>query len=456
MDVSNGPSGLSADTPQEELRPQHISERRLERAMSHLDGSTRELFGFFRAPRRTIIVCFPVLMDDGSVRTFEGHRVVHNRVLGPGKGGVRYHPQVTVDEVRFLAALMTWKCALIDVPFGGAKGGVACDTKVLSQQEVARLTRRFITELGDNIGPHTDIPAPDLYTDEQTMAWIYDTYDTLHPGRNNRPVVTGKPLDLGGSAGRREATAVGVLDATQRLLSTGLVSGLESVQGTRVAIQGFGDVGAVAARLFQEAGAVVVAVSDSGGGIYSNEGLDLAAARAHKQAHGTVVGLPETLSVTNDALLELDCDILIPAAVANQIHVGNAERIQARLVVEAANGPITPAADDILSRRAVVVLPDILANAGGVTVSYFEWVQNNEHQQWDLTEVNAKLKTKMHRAVDATLARWHALSAAAAPHPADADATPVADPPPVDLRTAALVVAIERLTRVTQELGLWP
>lgn len=455
MADSEPTTGSSGEAAGEDLEPRHVSELRLQRAMRYLDAPTRELFGFFRAPRRTITVCFPVRMDDGSVRSFEAHRVVHNRVLGPGKGGIRYHPEVTVEEVRFLAALMTWKCALIDVPFGGAKGGVACDTKHMSAQEVARMTRRFITELGDNIGPHTDIPAPDLYTDEQTMAWIYDTYDTLHPGRNNRPVVTGKPLDLGGSAGRHEATALGVLYATQRLLATGLVPGLESIQGATVAIQGFGDVGAVAARLFQEAGAVVVAVSDSAGGIYSPQGIDLAGARAHKQAHGTVVGLPETLSVTNEALLELDCDILIPAAVANQIHAGNADRVQARLVVEAANGPVTPAADDALARRDIVVLPDILANAGGVTVSYFEWVQNNENEQWDLAEVNAKLKTKMHRAVDATLARWHLLFETP-PESEQADAGTDSDPPPVDLRTAALVVAIERLARVTQELGLWP
>jgi glutamate dehydrogenase/leucine dehydrogenase len=431
----------------ENLEPLHISELRLQRTLTHLNGMTRELFGFLRAPKRTISVCFPVQMDDGSVRIFDGHRVLHNRVLGAGKGGIRYHPNVTVDEVRFLAALMTWKCALIDVPFGGAKGGVACDVKALSSAEVRRVTRRFITELGDNIGPHTDIPAPDLYTDEQTMAWIYDTYDIMHPGRNNLPVVTGKPLDVGGSEGRLEATGRGVLDATERLLAKRVVPGRDTLKGARVAIQGFGNVGAVAARLFQTAGAVVVAVSDSQGGIFHQDGIDLTAASAHKRAHGTLVGLPDTLSISNQALLELDCDILIPAALSNAIHQGNAGRVKARLIVEAANGPVTPAADDILDAAGISVLPDIVANAGGVTVSYFEWVQNIENEQWELAEVNGKLKTKMRRAVDDVIGRWRALNT---------DRTPEVDRAPVDLRTAAMVVAIERLATVTLERGFWP
>ena len=263
--------------PEENLEPLHISEQRLERAMAHLDGISRDLFAFLHTPKRTISVFFPVQMDDSSVRIFEGHRVLHNRVLGAGKGGIRYHPAVTVDEVRFLATLMTWKCALIGVPFGGAKGGVACDVKSLSREDLRRTTRRFIAELGDNIGPHTDIPAPDLYTDEQTIAWIYDTYDAMHPGRNNLPVVTGKPLDMGGSAGRVEATGRGVLYATERTLSQKLVAGRTSLKGARVVIQGFGNVGAVAARLFRDHGAVVVAISDSQGGIFREQGIDLVA-----------------------------------------------------------------------------------------------------------------------------------------------------------------------------------
>lgn len=433
-------------TEGEDLDPLRITELRLQRAVDRLEGISHELLGFLKAPRRTISVCFPVRMDDGAVRIFDGHRVLHNRVLGAGKGGIRYHPALSVDEVRFLATLMTWKCALVDVPFGGAKGGVTCDVKSLSASELERITRRFITELGDNIGPHTDIPAPDLYTNEQTMAWVYDTYDILHPGRNNLPVVTGKPLDLGGSAGRREATGRGVLYATQRFLAKRMVPGLDSVKGARVAIQGFGNVGAVAAELFQEAGARVVAVSDSQGGIFSEQGIDLTAARAYKQTHGTLVGLPDTLSLANAALLELECDILIPAALSNAVCADNAERVRARLIVEAANGPVTPAADDILYSRGIPVLPDILANAGGVTVSYFEWVQNNENERWELKEVNGKLKTKMQHAVDAVVNRWRT----------SADDDGATDAPRPDLRTVALMVAIERLARITLERGFWP
>ena len=438
---------------EENLDPMYVSGQRLQRAVAHLDGLSHGLFGFLNSPKRTITVRFPVRMDDGSVQIFEGYRILHNRTLGAGKGGTRYHPALTPQEVGFLATLMTWKCALVDIPFGGAKGGVACDTKLLSQDELQRITRRYIAELGDNIGPHTDIPAPDLYTDEQTMAWVYDTYDMLHPGRNNLPVVTGKPLDLGGSEGRQDATGRGALYATQRLLAQDLLPGLNKVDGARVVVQGFGEVGAAAARLFQEAGAVVVAVSDSRGGICNENGVDLVAAHRHKEVHGTVVGLPETLTVTNDALLELDCDILIPAATGDQIHRDNAERIKARLIVEAANGPVTPAADDILFAKGVYVLPDILANAGGVTVSYFEWVQNIENEHWEFAEVNAKLKSKINHAVDDVIHRWRRANEQKTA--ADEDESMPAKLP-LDLRVAALMVAIERLAKVTLERGFWP
>lgn len=444
--------GTTEPQPEEDLEPLHISEQRLERAVAHLDGMSRDLFAFLHTPKRTISVFFPVQMDDGSVRIFEGHRVLHNRVLGAGKGGIRYHPAVTVDEVRFLATLMTWKCALIGVPFGGAKGGVACDVKSLSTGELQRITRRFITELGDDIGPHTDIPAPDLYTDEQTIAWIYDTYDVMHPGRNNLPVVTGKPLDIGGSAGRVEATGRGVLYAAERILAKKVVAGRTSLRGARVVIQGFGNVGAVAAQMFRDHGAVVIALSDSQGGIFREQGIDLEQAAAHKKIHGTLVGLPDTLSISNETLLELDCDILIPAALSNAICRHNAGRIKAKLIVEAANGPITPAADDILCHRNIPVIPDILANAGGVTVSYFEWVQNIENEQWELAEVNDKLKNKMHHAVDEVVAEWRTLlkNRDTAPHQDDDELLPT------DLRTAALAIAIKRLAKVTLERGFWP
>ncbi len=433
---------VSDNIKAENLDLQFIGNQRLKAACIHLDEITRSLFDLLSAPKRTISVCFPVEMDDGSVQIFKGYRSLHNDVLGAGKGGIRYHPDVNMEEVQFLASLMTWKCALIDIPFGGAKGGVSCDTKKMSQREIRALTRRFISELADNIGPHTDIPAPDLYTNEQTMAWIYDTYQIMHPGINNRPVVTGKPLSMGGSEGRREATGQGILYATQQFLSKDLIPKLSSVSGARVAIQGFGNVGAVVANLFQEAGAIIVAISDSSGGIYSPDGIDLKMAIAHKSEHDSVVGLMETLTITNEDLLEVECDILVPSALSNQIHKENASRIQALLIVEAANGPISPEADVLLCKKGITVLPDILVNAGGVTVSYYEWVQNIENEHWELALVNGKMKHKMHRAVNTVVQRWQTLN----------NEGKVS----VDMRTAAIVVAIERLAKVTIQRGIWP
>ena len=446
--------------PPEDLNPFHIGQQQFDRAMPLLAGIKRGLVDFLKCPVRAITLCFPVEMDDGTVRSFTGYRVLHSRIRGPGKGGIRYHPDVTADEVRALAAWMTWKCALVDVPFGGAKGGVVCDVKKLSEGELRRITRRYISDLGDNIGPHTDIPAPDLYTNEKTMAWIYDTYDIMHLGRNNLPVVTGKPIDLGGSLGRGEATGRGCLYATERLLELGVCADLAALPGARVAVQGFGNAGSVAAKLFHEAGAVIIAASDSQGGIYDADGLDPAAVMQFKRQHGTVVGMPDTRTITNEELLELECDVLIPAALENQIHRGNAARIQARVICEAANGPTTPAADRMLTERGVVVLPDIVANAGGVTVSYFEWVQNIENEQWELAAVNTKLRAKMRRAVDAVVERWKALRASAAESVStetpSAPSPPSAPPSDVDLRTAAVVVAVERVAQVALERGIWP
>ena len=438
---------MANDSTPWHLDPAAIAREQFHRAAAHVRGLKRGLIEFLDCPKRIIKVNFPVEMEDGSVRTFHGYRVLHNSVLGPGKGGIRYHPAVDEEEVIALAALMTWKCALLRLPFGGAKGGVACSPKELSESELRRITRRFVHALGDDIGPHTDIPAPDMYTDAQTMAWIYDTYDSLHPGRNNKPVVTGKPLELGGSPGRHEATGRGCLYATERFLAQTAIEGLSSLQGARVAIQGFGQVGAVAAVLFREAGARVVAVGDSQGGIAAanTDALDLDAVAAWKREHGTVVGLPGTRSLTNEQLLETDCDILIPAALGQQIRADNADRIRVRLVVEGANGPVTPEADDILARRGIHVLPDILVNAGGVTVSYFEWVQNIENQEWTLDDVNRQLREKMQHATDAVVERWRRF-------PADAVATGLA----ADLRTAALVVAVERVVGVTLQRGIWP
>lgn len=452
----------SAEATPEDLNLYHIAQTQFDLASAYLPHLASGLIEYFKRPGRTITVEFPVATEDGEIRSFTGHRVLHNRVRGPGKGGLRYHPDVTVDEVRALASWMTWKCAVVDVPFGGAKGGVACDPKQLTEADLRHITRRFIAELGDNIGPQTDIPAPDINTNARTMAWIYDTYDALHPGHNNLPVVTGKPLDIGGSQGRTEATGRGVLYVTQEVLKWGIVPDLSSVSGARVVVQGFGNVGSHLATLFAEAGAQVIAVSDSAGGIVGEKGLDLEAVAAHREQTGTVVGLAGTTTVTNEQLLELPCEILVPAAIGGQIRRDNAPRIAARLVVEGANGPTTPDADRILAARGIPVVPDILANAGGVVVSYFEWVQNTENQQWDLEEVNHKLQRRMLRAVEAVLAKRHELErdlpaiAEALAETRKRRAVPEVSLEPVTMRAAAYVLAISRVASVVLERGIWP
>ena len=422
-----------------------IAQQQFDRALSWIDDLKSGLIDYLVTPKRTVHVRFPVHMDDDTVRTFHGFRVLHNTARGPGKGGIRYHPDVTEHEVAALAALMTWKTALVDVPFGGAKGGVVCNPKELSRAELRRITRRFVIELGDAIGPYTDIPAPDVYTNEQTMAWVYDTFDAFHRGQNNRAVVTGKPLRLGGSLGRDSATGRGCLNATERFLGHGLCEGLEALAGARVAIQGLGNVGSHSMRLFSEAGATIVCVSDSQGGVADESGLDPDEVLAHKMQNGSVVGLPETKTITNDDLLAWDCDILVPAALECQIREDNAGDVKAKLIVEAANAPVSPEADDILQQNGVVVLPDIVANGGGVVVSYFEWVQNLENQQWPLDEVETKLKLKIEAAVDAIVARWWHLRERKAPENA---ASPT-------LRDAALVEAIRRLSEVILQRDIW-
>ena len=439
----------------EDLSPVSISEQQFERALCHIRGIKRGLIDFLRKPKHITLVNFPIELDDGSVESFQGYRVVHNRVFGPGKGGIRYHPDVSMDEVTFLAKLMTWKCALVNLPFGGAKGGVVCDPKKLSEKELRRITRRFTSELYDVIGPHKDIPAPDLYTSEQTMAWIFDTYDVLHPGFNNRPVVTGKPVEMGGSYGRSEATGTGCMFATRRFLSRGRIAELQEIAGARVAIQGFGEVGSVAGRAFSREGARIIAVSDSQGGIHSEQGLDIDAVAAFKAEHGTVVGMPDTLTITNAELLELECDILVLAAMENQIHGGNAGNIRTRLVVEGANGPTTPRADNILLERGIPVLPDILANAGGVTVSYYEWLQNQANEQWDYEQVMDRLRVRMYKAVDAVFDRWQSFVVGEEESPAGSGLPAGAREIP-DYRTVALIIAIERVTRATLMRGIWP
>jgi len=430
----------------EDLNPLQIVRDRFDQAANHVVGLKTGLIDFFKAPKRNIAVCFPVEMDDGTVRTFHGYRALHSNILGPGKGGIRYHAGLDAAEVVSLAALMTWKCALVRLPFGGAKGGVVCDPKSLSDGELRRITRRYISELGDAIGPYTDIPAPDMYTGEQTMAWVYDTYTTFHPGENNLAVVTGKPIELGGSLGRREATARGCLFVVERFLQRENVPLLTSIQGARVIVQGFGNVGAITAGLFTAAGARVIGVSDTGGGVVREEGLNIDALLEHKAHEGTVVGTPDTLTVSNEDLLAHDCDILIPAALGAAINAGNAHLVSARLIVEAANGPVTPEADVILRDKGIIVVPDILANAGGVTVSYFEWNQNLSNEQWTEDDVNKRLHGILTSAVDRVVDRWRSLGA-------DAGTDPAEKP---DLRTAALVTAIEHVARVTLQRGIWP
>jgi len=423
--------------------------QQFESAMLWIDGIKDGIIDFLINPKRTIHVRFPVHMDDSSIKTFHGFRVLHSEVRGPGKGGIRYHPDVTEAEVTALAAFMTWKTAVVDIPYGGAKGGVVCNPKILSRSELRRITRRFVAELGDNIGPYTDIPAPDVYTNAQTMAWIYDTFNQLHPGENNLAVVTGKPLEIGGSRGRDEATARGSWYATEQLLRRGAVPGLESLEGAHVAVQGYGNVGSIAARLFHDAGGVIVAVSDSGGGISNEDGLDPRAVLAHKEATGSVVGYPGASAISNEDVLAYDCDVLIPAALECQIRVDNAHNVRAKLIVEDANGPVTAAADDILQKRGVVVLPDILANAGGVVVSYFEWVQNLENQQWDLEKVEKKLNKKMCRAVDETVDQFSKL------HTRYTEGANKGGQGPT-LRDAALVSAIRRIATVVLQRDIWP
>jgi glutamate dehydrogenase (NAD(P)+) len=445
-------------TGKEDLNPFRIAQRQFDHAARYVHGLSPGLEDFLKRPGRLVTIEFPVETRDGRVRTFVGFRCVHNRVRGPGKGGIRYHPDVSADEVRALATWMTWKCAVVDVPFGGAKGGVVCDPKSLAHDDLRKITRRFVAELGDDIGPFSDIPAPDVNTNAETMAWIYDTYSMMHPGRNNLGVVTGKPIGIGGSYGRREATGRGALFVTQRALRSGLVAGMDSLEGATVAIQGFGNAGSVTAQLFAEAGAKIVGVGDSRGAVHLPEGIDVEALIRHKRESGTVIGAQGTRTIDTAELLALDCDVLVPAALENQIRADNAGDVRARLVVEAANGPTTPAADRILFERGTPVLPDILANAGGVTVSYFEWVQNNKNEQWDLEDVNSRLHLMMERATDAVLAKQREIDGSLERLEAERLRTDGGGEPlrPIDLRTAADVLAIDRVARVALLRGIWP
>jgi len=384
-----------------------------------------------RVPQRELTVTFPVKMDDGRIETFVGYRVHHNITRGPAKGGIRYHPNVTINDVRAFSMLMTWKCATVNIPYGGAKGAVVVDPRTLSMGELERLTRRYTSEISILISPDRDIPAPDIGTNPQIMAWIMDTY-SMHSGHTVPAVVTGKPIEIGGSYGRREATARGlayVLREAAEALSF-------PIAGARIAIQGFGNVGATCARLLEEMGATIIAVSDSKGGIYRRNGLPLASVVAHKQRTGTVADFPEADHVTNTELLELPCDILVPAAIQVQITARNADRIRARIIGEAANAPTTPDADAILYDRGIFVIPDILAGAGGVTVSYFEWVQGLQEFFWTEREVNAQLERVMVGAFNQVLRTAHERR--------------------VHMRTAAYLIAVSRVAEATRIRGIYP
>jgi glutamate dehydrogenase/leucine dehydrogenase len=377
---------------QENLNPFAIATEQFNKA-ADLIGLDDNLRSVLIHPKRQLIVSIPVKMDDGSIQVFEGYRVQHNVARGPAKGGIRYHPDVTLDEVRALAAWMTWKCATVGIPYGGGKGGVRVDPRKLSVGETERLTRRYATEILPIIGRNVDIPAPDVYTNEQTMAWFMDTVSMMAGGAE-LSVVTGKPVSLGGSRGRAEATARGcqyVIREACKLLKLDL-------RGARVAVQGYGNAGSTAARFMHEDGAKLIAVSDSQGGIFNPKGLDPVAVLRHKEKTGSVVGYEGADAITNAELLTLECEILIPAALENQITLANASKIKARIVAEAANGPVTPGADRVLFEKGVFDIPDILANAGGVTVSYFEWVQDLYGFFWTIEEVNRYLEQIMVRA----------------------------------------------------------
>lgn len=372
-----------------------------ETALAQLDEAA-DLMGLasgvhetLRSPKRALIVSVPFRLDDGTTRVYQGYRVHHNVTRGPAKGGIRYHPNVTLDEVKALAMWMTWKCAIAGIPFGGAKGGVAVDPRELSKAELERMTRRYASEILPLIGPERDIPAPDMNTNEEIMSWIMDTY-SINKGYSVPGVVTGKPVSIGGSKGRSGATSRGVMYMVFKTLKA-LGRSIDEVS---VAIQGYGKVGGFAAQLLHDAGCRVVAVSDVEGGLYNERGLDPEAINRHKGEVGSVLGFPKAESITNEQLLEVDCDVLIPAAIEGVITVKNADRIRAGVVVEAANGPVTFEADKILSGRGIFIVPDILANSGGVTVSYFEWVQDIQAYFWSDEEVNDRLRQIMERAFD--------------------------------------------------------
>jgi glutamate dehydrogenase (NAD(P)+) len=423
---------MATAAPESHLRenPFSLAQHQLQQVADTF-GIDQRLIEVLQECKKAVEVSIPTSMDDGSVRAFAGFRVTHNIARGPSKGGMRYHPAVTRDEIKALAMWMTWKCALMGLPFGGAKGGVVCDPKEMSRGELERMTRRFTSEIINEIGPEKDIPAPDVGTNAATMAWIFDTY-SMNKGHSVLGVVTGKPLTIGGSLGREEAPSRGALFC----LASALQRRGRSLAGTRIAVQGFGTVGSSFARFAAEEGALVVAVSDSTGGVFNDKGIDIAAAVEHKRSGGALSQLKGGDRITNDELLLLDCDALAPCALEQVITDENADQVRAALIVEGANGPVTPTADEILEGNGVLVLPDILVNAGGVVVSYFEWVQGLQEYFWKEDEVNARLNEIVTRAFDETWA--------------------TVEERKTSMRMAAYGLAVQRVAEATITRGLYP
>jgi glutamate dehydrogenase (NAD(P)+) len=415
---------------QEELNPFLIAKQQFNKAADYLNlnASTRNVLS---SAKRQLIVSIPVKMDGGDVQVFEGYRVQHNIARGPAKGGIRYHPNVTLDEVKALASWMTWKCATVGIPYGGGKGGVICDPKSMSRNELERLTRRYAFEIAPIIGPDRDIPAPDVYTDEQTMAWIMDTISMVR-GHTELGVVTGKPISLGGSQGRSEATARGCLYALREACRT---KGMD-LKGARVAVHGFGNAGANIARLVAEDGARVVAAADSRAGIYSATGIDIQAALRHKAEKKTLAGLPGTKAMAPEDIVGVECDILLPAALENAITLANVGRVKAKIIAELANGPTTPGADEVLFNNGVFLVPDILANAGGVTVSYYEWVQDQYTFFWSENQINETLEQTMRTAFKSVYETSQRHN--------------------TDMRTGAYILAVGRVAEATSMRGIFP
>jgi glutamate dehydrogenase (NAD(P)+) len=413
------------------INPYQTAVQQLDEAskLIKLDDGMRQILA---NPKRVLTVSLPVKMDNNEIKVFTGFRSQHNDARGPYKGGIRYHPQVSIDEVKALSMWMTWKCAVADIPYGGGKGGIICNPKEMSEDELERLTRRYAYAISDIIGPRTDIPAPDVYTGGKEMAWIMDTYSALKGNFMQPEIITGKPLAIGGSLGRTEATGRGlsftVREAAKRLKI--------NMNTATVVVQGFGNAGQYSAQFLEEQGAKVIAVSDSNGGVSNRDGIQVGALRKHKEKKGSVVGFPGTRPISNEDLVEMECTILVPAALENQITGKNAGKIKAKIVAEAANGPTTPDADDILYKNGIMVIPDILANGGGVTVSYFEWLQNLRREYWKEDEVNQRLDRNISKAFS--------------------DVYETHDQYTVNMRKASTLLAIKRVVEATKIRGIWP